>query len=398
MPRGKALGIVVAIFAILASAPFSVLHAQQKLDSFNQERVRGILHDAYDSVKKHYYDPKFHGIDWDARYHEFDEKIKNVGSINEGFVTVAGFLDALNDSHTFFEPPSRPFRLDYGFRMQVVGDDCFIVRVRPGTDAEQKVHPGDQILTYNSFNVAREDAWKAEYLFGALVPQEVSHLTVQTPEGQKQDLELKSKVQQQKKVADLTESGGGFDIRQMILDEQDSDHANRHRWTEFGDVMIWKMPEFDLDDSEVDRIFGIARKHKTLILDLRNNPGGSVLTLERMVGNVMDHDVKIADRVGRRDLKPMLTKTRGGHAFSGALIVLMDSKSASAAELFSRVVQLEHRGTVLGDHTAGGRNGGARIHFLAGPGHQDILFFLHYRRRPHHGRRKKPGTRWRRTE
>src|SRR5581483_8621223 len=97
-----------------------------------------------------------------------------------------------------------------------------------------------------------------------------------------------------------------------------------------------------------------VRKHQTLILDLRGNPGGYVKTLERMVAGVMDHDVTIAKRVGRKsDLKPQLAKTRGSSAFAGKLIVLIDSRSASAAELFARVVQLEKRGTVLGDRSSG---------------------------------------------
>ena len=32
---------------------------------------------------------------------------------------------------------------------------------------------------------------------------------------------------------------------------------------------------------------------------------------------------------------------------------MIDSRSASAAELFARVVQLEHRGTILGDQSSG---------------------------------------------
>jgi C-terminal processing protease CtpA/Prc len=120
-----------------------------------------------------------------------------------------------------------------------------------------------------------------------------------------------------------------------------------------GDVMFWKMPEFDLNDNDVDHLFGIAKKHKALILDMRQDPGGAVLTLERMLGNVFDHDVKISDRVGRKELKPQLAKTRGKDTYNGKIIVLVDSGSASAAELFARVIQLENRGTVIGDHSSG---------------------------------------------
>jgi C-terminal processing protease CtpA/Prc len=72
-----------------------------------------------------------------------------------------------------------------------------------------------------------------------------------------------------------------------------------------------------------------------------------------MLGNLFDHDVKVADRVGRKDLKPAIAKTVGGDAFAGKVIVIVDSGSASASELFARVVQLEGRGIVLGDRTSG---------------------------------------------
>jgi C-terminal processing protease CtpA/Prc len=331
------------------------LRSQQppKMDSINLDRSRGILRDAYENVKKHYYDPKFHGLDIDARYHEFDAKIQNASSLSQAFGLVAGYLDGLNDSHTFFRPPSRPYRVDYGYRMQIYGDNAFITQVRPGTDAESKVHPGDQVLGYNNFAVNRADFWKVSYYFGSLSPQKASILALRNPHGEDKQLTVDAKVRELKKVLDFTGADGAWDIWQYIRDEQNADHMVRQRYYEMGDVMIWKMPEFFLTDSEVDHMFGIARKHKALILDLRGNPGGAAFTLEHMLGNVFDHDVKIAERVGRKQLKPAIAKTRGANAYSGKLVVLIDSGSGSAAELFPRVIQLEHRGTVVGDRTAG---------------------------------------------
>jgi C-terminal processing protease CtpA/Prc len=344
--------IVVAI--VLVSLSGGVLCSQQtKLDSTNIYRARGILRDAYDNLKKHYYDPKYQGLDIDARYHEYDAKIQNASSLAGAFGLVASYLDALNDSHTFFNPPSRPYRIDYGYRMQIFGDDCFVTRVRPGTDAESKVHPGDQVIDYNSYAVKRAVFWKINYYFDSLAPQRGSSLVLRDTQGQERKIVVDAKMRELKRVLDISGSSGDTDIWQMVREQETYDHAVRQRYYEVPDVMIWKMPEFFLNDGEVDHLFGMVRKHKTLILDLRGNPGGEILTLERMLGNVIDHDVKIADRVGRKEMKPEIAKTRGNSAFTGKLIVLVDSGSASAAELFSRVVQLEHRGIVIGDRTMG---------------------------------------------
>jgi C-terminal processing protease CtpA/Prc len=345
--------LLLAAAVVVVALSGAALQSQQKMDSINQDRARAMLRDAYDNVKKHYYDPKFHGLDIDARYHQFDEKIRNAGSLSQSFGVIAGFLDGLNDSHTFFTPPSRPYRVDYGYRMQIYGSACFVSRVRPGTDAESKVHAGDEVLGYNSFAVNRGDFWKMSYYFNSLAPQKASILEVRNPNGQPRNVTVDAKVRDLKKVIDLTGQDGGADFWDLIREEENSDHIVRQRWLNVGDVMIWKMPEFFVEDREVDRIFNDARKHKTLILDLRGNHGGAVTTLDRMLGNVFDHDVKIADRIGRKEMEPEIAKTRGSDVFTGKLIVLVDSVSASAAELFPRVVQLEHRGIVVGDQSAG---------------------------------------------
>jgi carboxyl-terminal processing protease len=346
---------VVFLLLVLTAAagPAAGQNAPQKLDSIGMDRAHQILYDAYDNVKKHYYDPKFHGLDWDARFKEYDGKMAGANSMSQAFSIVAAFLDALNDSHTFFRPPSRAFRLDYGYRIQMFGNKALVTRVRPGTDAESKVHPGDQMVVCNRFTVKRDSFWKMNYFFNSLWPQTNMELVLLDPAGQQRKVVVDAKIQELKKVMDLTGRDAGFDMYQIIRDQENSDHLVRQRYVEMGDVMIWKMPLFDMTDDETDHMFGIARKHKILILDLRGNPGGAVFNLERMVGNVFDHEVKISDRIGRKELKPQVAKTRGDKAFSGKIIVLVDSGSASAAELFARVMQLEKRGTVIGDQTSG---------------------------------------------
>jgi carboxyl-terminal processing protease len=89
------------------------------------------------------------------------------------------------------------------------------------------------------------------------------------------------------------------------------------------------------------------------VIDLRGNPGGLEDNLSRLLGGFFDHEIVVGDRIQRKETKSFKVKSRGSHAFSGKLIVLVDSGSASSAEIFARVVQLEKRGTVVGDKSAG---------------------------------------------
>jgi hypothetical protein len=146
MGSRQAYGAVLFLLTISVIPMGNHLAAQQKMDDFNLGRAREILRDAHEAVKSHYYDPKFHGLDWEARFLEFDEKIKSAPTLSQAFGVVAAFFDGLNDSHTSFRPPARPYSVDYGYRMKIFGDTAFIWQVRPGTDAESKVHTGTEWL------------------------------------------------------------------------------------------------------------------------------------------------------------------------------------------------------------------------------------------------------------
>jgi carboxyl-terminal processing protease len=300
-------------------------------------------------IQKHYYDPSYHGVDLDARFKEADEALKKATSNSEMFGIIGQAVVDLNDSHTRFIPPRRASRTEYGWRMQIIGSRCFIVAVKPGSDAEAKgLKIGDEVLSVNGYEPTRDNLWKMQYTYYLLKPQPLMALVVQSPKGSPRELAIMSKVVTGKRLLELD------DIFDQIREAETEAFLHRHRFYEdVGDVFIWNMPQFDLSEREVDDIMGKAAKRKALILDLRGNGGGAEITLQRLIGNVFDHDIKIGDLKRRTETKPLIAKTRGDKAFKGQLVVLVDSDSGSAAELFARVVQLEKRGLVLGDRTAG---------------------------------------------
>jgi carboxyl-terminal processing protease len=324
-----------------------------------------MLRDLHDALEHHYYDPQYHGIDMEARFKAADTNLQSVNNLGAALTIIAQTLDALKDSHTFFLPPSRNTHREYGYIQQMIGDRCFITAVRPNRDASEKLAVGDEVLAWQGFTPQRENLWTMSYIFNTLLSLPVMNLSVRGPDGATRKIDVTPKVTREKQVLDLTNDA---DYWKLVRDEENGDRENRQRLVNSGDaLLIWKMPEFFMTDDEVDHLLKDARKYPALIMDLRGNPGGLVKTLQRVVGGVIDHDVTIAQRVGRKsDLKPQIAKSRGASAFTGKLIVLVDSRSASAAELFARVIQLEHRGTVLGDHSSGSVMESRRYEFQQG--------------------------------
>lgn len=349
MGYGEPLRAAVGLLALVLAS--TIAWAQQQMSRLERERALEILRVVSADVKKHYYDPKFHGVDWDAKVAEAKQQIEQEKSFNMSMSHIAAALASLNDSHTFLIPPRHAYRHDYEFRYQMIGDRCFVTQVRPKSDADAKgVKPGDEILTINGFAVNRNDLWNIRYVFSILRPQPALRLRLQDPSGVQHELDVVAHVRQQRRVTDLTTGEGIFEV---IREAEDEEHLMRARYMEYGSQLLaMKVPEFYFSQSEVEHMIGRARKHENLIIDLRGNPGGSVETLKYLVGGMFEKEIKIADQVGRKERKPEQAKPLHD-PFTGKMVVLVDAQSASAAELFARVIQLEKRGVVIGDSTSG---------------------------------------------
>lgn len=344
--------ILLTLVLLLTSG--AVMPAQSQISGPDRDRGHAMLDQVKDDIKGNYYDPSFHGVDLDARFEAADKMLDKATSLGQVFGIIAQTVIGLNDSHTVFIPPEQTVRSDYGWQLQAIGEKCYVIAVKPGSDAEAKgLKPGDEILAVNGIPPVREELWKFRYLYYVLRPQAGMRLVVKSPEGEQRPLDILAKVRNEKRRVDWTLEADATDIWNTIRELDNISQLYRHRYTELGDdVFIWKMPVFG-DPDKVDAMMDRVGKHKALILDLRGNGGGAEITLLRLISRVFDKDVSVGTLKRRKETKPLLAKTRGQKSYPGKLVVLVDSDSGSAAEMFARVVQLEKRGVVIGDRTAG---------------------------------------------
>jgi len=321
----------------------------QSFDRLERDRMKDILKIVKTEVKKNYYDPEFHGIDLEARFKKAEDRLAQVTSTPQALGVIAQVLVDFDDSHLFFVPPPTTVAVEYGWKMQAIGDKVFVTEVKPGSDADKKgLKRGDQVLSVNGFPPSKRELWKILYTYNAISKKESLKLNVASPgETTPRELDVRSEFKR-------SPTSINFDTYfKFNFDNYYNEENDKHRFLTTGNITVWKMPSFGDDPAAVDALVGKAKVGGSMILDLRGNPGGIIRTMERLASNIFEKDLTIAELKSRKAKDPMAAKTRGKEAFGGKLVVLVDSNSASCSEIFARLVQLEKRGIVLGDVSAG---------------------------------------------
>jgi carboxyl-terminal processing protease len=337
---------IALLLLLFAAGTQQFVHAQ--IGKFDRDSAEAMLDAARDDLKKNYYDPALRGIDIETKFKDAKERVKQATTRDQLIITVAQTMLDFNDSHTFFIPPSRAAKIEYGWEMQMMGENAFVTAVKPKSDADAKgLKQGDQIVSVDGYAPSRDNLWKMLYRYYVLMPTRGIRLQVKSPgQSEPREVEVLTKIERSANVTDWSNLFINY-----LRERRD---VGKDRVVEFGnELLIWQMTTFSTDEDHIQAMMGRASKFKSLIIDLRGNGGGYTDALAKLGGYFFDHDVKIADMKGRKEMKPILAKTRGGSVYKGQLIVLIDSESASASELFARTIQIEKRGTVLGDRSMG---------------------------------------------
>lgn len=350
--------------ALLLPAADLASHAQS-VDDQARGRAHVILAQVRKDLEQYYYDSTFGGVDLGTRFQIADSTLDQNSTVQELFGTIAQFVLDLKDSHTNFIPPARAATVNYGWTWSIVGNDCYVNWIRKDSDAEKKgLAVGDRILALDGMLLNRQTSHLIRYLYSSLNPRPGMHLVIQKPDSTQQTFDVLAKVTPGQRVFDYTSF---TDVGRLIDEIETSASARRHWWRSFGDsVLVWHFLQFVGGDEGIDEMMDRARKHRTLIMDLRNNGGGSENAILQLIGHFYDHDVRIATTRERGVTRPLTARAKNKHPFTGNLIILINSRSASASEITTRFLQLEGRATVVGDHSAGAVMGAIGLSHAAG--------------------------------
>ena len=369
---------------------------EPQLSSLDRSIIEQMLKETNETIREQYFDPNFQGADLDASYRQAEEAIASASSVQQGYETIERFLTALHDSQTHFVPPRQPFMVEPGWRMQMIGDRCLVTRVNADSDAAAKgLKAGDRILAVDGVKPSRANWLSLQYQLKVLRLRSSLHLIVASPGSQPKIMVVKSVVHQLPAEYDLQTN----DIWRIYDHNQRQWHRYEARSVEVENVAVLKLPAFALkNELAIDSFFHKAAKCPAVVIDLRGNlgwfegllspwirigrsmdrssTGGEETVMLEMLGRFFDHETKVGDFVGRNKTQPLVVKGRGSHAYQGKVVVLVDSESASSSEIFARVLQLEKRGMVVGDASAGAVRLAQRFKFVQyrgwGPGTQSV--------------------------
>jgi carboxyl-terminal processing protease len=319
---------------------------------YQRARARMMLDVVAKEVAKQYYDAGLRGLDWKTLVAETRARIDKASSDGEMMAVIYSLLQKLQDSHTLFLPPRQTAQPRFGFKAKPFGDEVRVYELKKKGPAERAgLQLGDRILLVNGFRAERASFDLLEFYLRLLRPVTAFDLLITRDGLTTQKLRIEADMKSGKRLVDLT---SGTDFWELVREAEDWEEENEYARYSVNDEKIGYL-HLSSFNGDKDWLHGLVKKvsrAEALILDLRGNPGGDLESLAYFAGFFTPQPLTMADLVGRKGPEPLKTKPQNPN-FTGPVYVLVDSQSASAAEIFARHLQRLTRAAVIGDKTSG---------------------------------------------
>ncbi|MFQ5492575.1 MAG: S41 family peptidase [Candidatus Dojkabacteria bacterium] len=257
--------------------------------------------------------------------------------------SVRGLVSGLNDPYTAFLTPTETndyFSANKG-EFEGIGttlrqDGEFVAVESPidGAPAQKAgLEPGDLILEVDGEDMQGISVFEVAATIRGEAGTDVT-LSIFRPKNSEQ--------------FDVTINRAKIDIDNISLEHLEDDLYK---------VKIFKFTEESVqafNNQWDDVVSQIEKKNaKALVIDLRNNPGGFVNSVEYVLGDFLKKGTLIFSEEDRNSKKVEHRVDRNGRLTDMPIVVIVNQGSASASEIFAGALQDHKRAEVIGTETVG---------------------------------------------
>jgi carboxyl-terminal processing protease len=353
------LALIASLVAPLAMPLSSHAHYDDAslVSTTTPEGRLAVFDDLWETIEDRYYDPRFNGVNWQAKRISFRPAAAKATSTHEFYELMRQMIASLRDAHTRVYSPDEKFDwwnprfVTVGLGVREIGNVPVVVQVEPNSAAAKtNIRAGDVIVSIDNVPVAKFIEQRLENA-GAGVDERTRYRSVASmfdgPAGTSvkvgwstQDGKVKSAVLQRY----WTQRELGFSMQRK------------------GKLAILRIDAFTqsvaLDFSKalppaLDGAEGI-------VLDLRANGGGDAEAMADVASLFLDDGINLgrfADRSGAafelQTYSKRLWRVPQLSHIKLPLVVLTSESTSSAAEIMVAALQARRRARVIGSGTCG---------------------------------------------
>jgi C-terminal peptidase prc len=314
----------------------------------NRELARGVADGVAKVLEKKFYDPQMKGVDWKKALDDAEAKISAANDVGAMYGAVDEMVLKLDDSHTRFLPPWQTKRPKFEFEMKPYGEIIRVYQVKgKGPAARGGLKVGDTVIGIDGIRADRKNYLHTLTYYRLIQPAAVMVLDL-LRDGKQERITLQ---------ADIHTRFGiemSYDVSHFVdavREAESFEEEHKFEYAQHDGIGYVKVPNFEVDTAE--KTLWNVKDSRALIVDLRGNLGGSTSVLERFAGYFHKDETEIMKSVLRDKTEKMMAKPRQPAFWDIPIVVLVDSESASASEIFARHMQLSGKGIVIGDKTMG---------------------------------------------
>lgn len=336
----RVLLLMIAGAVLLAGTAFAPAPvAAQTVDapaapSRDRARMNARVFDTiWSTVRRQYYDPGLHGVDWDAARETYRPQAIAAVDDRALYRALSAMLDLLDDDHAGAISPAVARRQDQLRTRRAVmgvslsrqdGDQWRIESVRSGSPAEEAgLEPGWMLQTIDG------QSWGVDF---------------DVEDGRTLQLDL----------IDETGAARRVSVVPRMMDPIPAFSVDASR----PGVLVLRVEAFE---SGLGRWLGQRLAdlppETDVILDLRGNPGGLLMEADATLSCFLPLNQQWATRLSRNGRTVTLSVMPGcgdrTAPVTNDVALLVDGSSRSAAELTPAALQESGRALVVGEHTAG---------------------------------------------